>query len=77
MAIGLDRLGLKKGDVLMMVSPNHIFVPIAYLGAVGSGRIFSGANPLYTVDGREDIHPSLCGDRVQVSKPDCVQHRIL
>ena len=77
LAIGLDRLGLKKGDVLMMVSPNHIFVPIAYLGAVGSGRIFSGANPLYTVDGREDLHPSLCGDRVQVSNPDCVQHRIL
>ena len=55
LAIGLDRLGLKRGDVLMMVSPNHIFVPVAYLGAVGSGRIFSGANPLYTVDGREDL----------------------
>ena len=55
LAIGLDHLGLKTGDVLMIVSPNHIFVPIAYLGAVGSGRIFSGANPLYTADGREDL----------------------
>ena len=55
LAIGLDRLGVNKGDVLMIVSPNHIFVPIAYLGAVGSGRIFSGANPLYTADGREDL----------------------
>ncbi len=55
LAVGLDRLGLKEGDVLMIVSPNHIFVPIAYLGAVGSGRIFSGANPLYTADGREDL----------------------
>ena len=69
LAIGLDRLGVEKGDVLMMISPNHIFVPIAYLGAVGSGRIFSGANPLYTVDGREDLHRLLCGDRVQVSNP--------
>ena len=55
LAIGLDRLGLKKGDVLMIVSPNHIFVPVAYLGAVGSGRIFSGANPLYTADGRRSL----------------------
>lgn len=56
LAIGLDRLGVKNGDVLMIVSPNHIFVPIAYLGAMGSGRIFSGANPLYTADGRKDLH---------------------
>lgn len=55
LAIGLDKLGVKKGEVLMIVSPNHIFVPVAYLGAVGSGRIFSGANPLYTADGREDL----------------------
>lgn len=55
LAMGLDKLGVKTGDVLMLVSPNHIFVPVAYLGAVGSGRIFSGANPLYTADGREDI----------------------
>ena len=62
LATGLDQLGLQKGDVLMIVSPNHIFVPIAYLGAVGSGRIFSGANPQYTVDGRQDLCRSCCGD---------------
>lgn len=55
LATGLDSLGVNKGDVLMIVSPNHIFVPIAYLGAVGSGRIFSGANPMYTADGTEEI----------------------
>ena len=70
LAVGLDRLGLKSGDVLMMVSPNHIFVPIAYLGAVGSGRIFSGANPVYTADGREDIRRQSCyGYQVQSSCP--------
>ena len=67
LAIGLDRLGVNKGEVLMIVSPNHIFVPIAYLGAVGSGRIFSGANPLYTADGREDLCHLCYGDCLQVS----------
>ena len=51
LAVGLDKLGLKQGDVVMVVTPNHIFVPVAYLGIVGSGRIFSGANPAYTADG--------------------------
>lgn len=53
----------------MIVSPNHIFVPVAYLGAVGSGRIFSGANPSYTPDGRKALCQSCCGDCVQVSNP--------
>ena len=52
LAIGLDRLGVKKGDVVMIVTPNHIFVSVAYLGTVGSGRVFSGANPSYTADGQ-------------------------
>ena len=69
LAIGLDSLGVKKGEVLMIVSPNHIFVPVAYLGAVGSGRIFSGANPSYTPDGREDLCQSCYGDCVQLSNP--------
>ena len=67
LAVGLDRLGLKRGDILMIASPNHIFVPVAYLGAVGSGRIFSGANPLYTADGREDLLQSCYADCMQVS----------
>ena len=51
LALGLDAAGMKAGEVLMVVSPNHIFVPIAYLGIVGSGRIFSGANPSFTANG--------------------------
>lgn len=53
LAIGLDKLGVKRGEVVMIVTPNTIFVPVAYLGAVGSGRIFTGVNPLYTADGRQ------------------------
>ncbi|CBF82169.1 acyl--CoA ligase [Aspergillus nidulans FGSC A4] len=45
---GLDRLGIRKGEVVIILTPNHIFVPVAYQGIVGSGRVFSGANPTYT-----------------------------
>lgn len=51
LALGLDHLGIKPGEVVLICSPNHIFVPAAYLGIIGSGRIFTGANPAYTADG--------------------------
>lgn len=51
LALGLDRLGVRRGEAVMIHTPNHIFVPVSYLGIVGSGRIFSGANPIYTVSG--------------------------
>ena len=47
---GLDKLGIGKEEVVMLFSPNHIFVPVAYLGTVGASRIFSAANPVYTVN---------------------------
>jgi 4-coumarate--CoA ligase len=51
LAIGLDRLGIANQEVIMVLTPNHIFVPIVYLGIVGSRRIFSAGNPIYTVTG--------------------------
>ena len=51
LAVGLDRLGVRAGEVVLIYSPNHIFVPAAYFGIVGSKRIFSGTNPLYTISG--------------------------
>lgn len=51
LAIGLDRLGVKRSDVVMVVTPNHIYVPVAYLGISGSCRIFTGVNPAYSADG--------------------------
>ena len=50
LGMGLDKLGVGRGDVVMLISPNHVFVPVAYLGVVGAGRVFSGANPMYTAD---------------------------
>ncbi|ORY04362.1 hypothetical protein BCR34DRAFT_491628 [Clohesyomyces aquaticus] len=47
---GLHNLGLKKQDVILVYTHNHIFVPVAYLGISGSGCIFSGCNPAYGID---------------------------
>ena len=51
---GLDKLGVQPGEVLLVFTPNHIYVPVAYLGTVGSQRVFSGVNPIYTIP--EIIH---------------------
>lgn len=49
LCLGLDRLDIARGDVCLIYSPNHIYIPAAYLGIVGSGRAFSAVNPIYTV----------------------------
>lgn len=54
LSLGLDRLGVKRGEVCLIYSPNHIFIPVAYLGIVGGGRCFSAVNPIYTVN--EVVH---------------------
>lgn len=52
LGVGLDRLNIGQNECVLMYSTNHIFVPVAYLGIAGSGRVFSGCNPAYTVNGR-------------------------
>lgn len=52
LAVGLDKLGVQEGEVVLIYTPNHVFVPVAYLGVVGARRVFSGANPIYTVSGK-------------------------
>jgi 4-coumarate--CoA ligase len=52
---GLQGLGLKEQDVVMVYSLNHIFVPVAYAGVAGGGYVFSGCNPAYGVDGMFDM----------------------
>lgn len=49
LAVGFDRLGVGEQEIIMVLSPNHIFVPLVYLAAAGSKRIFTGVNPAYTV----------------------------
>ncbi|RFU35301.1 hypothetical protein B7463_g1048, partial [Scytalidium lignicola] len=46
---GLQKRGIGKGDVVLMFTSNHIFVPVGFLGFVASGAAFSGSNPAFTV----------------------------
>jgi len=79
LAVGLDRLNIGRGEAVMIFTPNHIFVPVAYLAIVGSGRVFSGTNPAYTVAEVEYqirntatklilTHPSLLETAIQAAK---------
>ena len=74
-----DVLNIPKGKVILIMQPNHIFVPVAYLGIAGSGRVFSGVNPIYTSSEVEYqmknteaelilVHPSLLDIAVSAAK---------
>lgn len=62
--IGLDKLGLKRGDVCLIHSPNNVMVPAAYLGIVGGTRCFSAINPIYTID--EIVH------QIKLTEAKCI-----
>lgn len=46
--MGFETL-TRPGDVILMVSLNHIYMLIFYLAAAGSERTFTAANPSYTI----------------------------
>lgn len=47
-AAGLSRLGIKKGDVVLLFAPNSIHFPICFLAIVSLGAVATTVNPLYT-----------------------------
>src|SRR5689334_6784875 len=47
-AIGLQRLGVQKGDRVAIALPNVPQFPIAFYGALRAGAIVVPTNPLYT-----------------------------
>lgn len=51
LGVGLDKLQVGQNEAVMVFSTNHIYVPVAYLGIAGSGRVFTGCNPAYGVKG--------------------------
>ncbi|KUJ23636.1 acetyl-CoA synthetase-like protein [Mollisia scopiformis] len=51
---GFHNHGVKKGDCICVISFNDIHYTSLYLGIIGSGACFTGANPGYT--GRELAH---------------------
>ncbi|PGG95599.1 hypothetical protein AJ79_09958 [Helicocarpus griseus UAMH5409] len=48
LAVGLRKSGLQPGDRVLLFSSNDIFFPVAFMGIVMAGGIFTGANPTYT-----------------------------
>lgn len=48
-AMGLQKAGLQIGDRVLLVSPNSLFVPPAFLGVLMAGGIVSGASPSFVV----------------------------
>nr|ABR18186.1 unknown [Picea sitchensis] len=45
---GLSQLGLRKGDVVLLFSPNSIYFPVCFFGIVSIGAVATTVNPLYT-----------------------------
>ncbi|RDW61359.1 hypothetical protein BP5796_11251 [Coleophoma crateriformis] len=48
-AAGLQKAGLKPGDRVLLFSGNNLFYPVAFMGVVMAGGIFTGANPGFVV----------------------------
>eukprot|EP01018_Ginkgo_biloba_P010310 Gb_08075 [translate_table: standard] len=48
LAAGLHALGIRKGDVVLVVSPYSIMIPCIYLGILSIGAILTTCNPLNT-----------------------------
>ncbi|CAA7403358.1 unnamed protein product [Spirodela intermedia] len=48
-AAGISRLGVAKGDVVLIFSPNCIDFPLCFFAVISLGAIVTTVNPLYTV----------------------------
>lgn len=48
LAAGMHDLGIRKGDVVLVISPNSIAVPCIYLAILSIGAILCTANPMST-----------------------------
>ncbi|KAH6760898.1 AMP-dependent synthetase and ligase family protein [Perilla frutescens var. hirtella] len=46
MAAGLHRLGVKQGDVILILLPNSVCFPLIFLGALSIGATVTPMNPL-------------------------------
>ncbi|BBH07505.1 AMP-dependent synthetase and ligase family protein [Prunus dulcis] len=49
MASGLQQMGISQGDVILLLLPNSIYYPIAFLGVLYLGAIVTTMNPLSSV----------------------------
>ncbi|GAB2295142.1 Probable CoA ligase ccl7 [Dionaea muscipula] len=56
---GLSRLGVSKGDVLLIVAPNLIHFPLCFLGTVALGAIASSSTVNEITKQARDCKPKL------------------
>lgn len=45
LAAGLQKAGLKPGDRVLLFGGNNLFYPVAFVGILMAGGVFTGANP--------------------------------
>nr|ATG32161.1 4-coumarate:CoA ligase [Glehnia littoralis] len=45
---GLQQLGVKKNDVVLIFSPNSLHFPVCFFGIINAGAIATTVNPSYT-----------------------------
>ncbi|MQL78753.1 hypothetical protein Taro_011190 [Colocasia esculenta] len=48
-AAAISRLGVRKGDVVLIFAPNSIDFPLCFFGVIHLGAVATTVNPLYTV----------------------------
>ncbi|KAI5306079.1 hypothetical protein KEM56_002305, partial [Ascosphaera pollenicola] len=48
LAAGLKKAGFQDGERVLVFSPNTLFYPVAFMGVIMAGGVFTGANPTYT-----------------------------
>ncbi|KAF3772349.1 4-coumarate--CoA ligase-like 5 [Nymphaea thermarum] len=48
LAAGLSSLGVRRGDVVLLVSPNSVRFPVVCLAVLSLGAVLTAANPLNT-----------------------------
>ncbi|RIA89003.1 hypothetical protein C1645_738947 [Glomus cerebriforme] len=69
LAAGLiNKVGFKRGDVLAIISPNHIDYPVVVFGAIAAGGKVSMVNTNYNVILTDQLKG--CGASIIVTHPD-------
>jgi acyl-CoA synthetase (AMP-forming)/AMP-acid ligase II len=62
-AAGLAELGIRKGDVIALYSPNSILWPVVFYGATRAGATVTTVNALYTAD---ELHKQLIDSKAKL-----------
>ncbi|KAL5054872.1 hypothetical protein RYX36_035554 [Vicia faba] len=72
MASGLNKMGVKQGDVVLLLLPNSIYYPVILLSVLYLGAVFTPLNPLSSVS---EIHKQVneCGVNFAFTVPENIK----